>query len=269
MSGFSADWLSLREPYDQRARNPVVMNAVIGAFKSTASLRIVDLGCGTGSSLRMLAPHLSGSQEWRLVDHDRALLGRAMETSSALDVRVETTAADLNRELEQVLQVPADLITTSALLDLVSEQWIDRLVNCAAAHALSVYAALSYDGRIEIASAYPLDNAIVRAVNLHQHGDKGFEPALGPLAAGTAIAKFMRSGYSVVHGPADWIVLEPDRAFQTEIVRGWAAAAQETGAVSLQDVRDWLAFRVDAIASGLSTLRVGHVDFFAAPASLR
>ena len=52
MTGFSADWLALREPYDARARNPLVLDAVIAAFKGCPSIRIVDLACGTGRFLR-------------------------------------------------------------------------------------------------------------------------------------------------------------------------------------------------------------------------
>lgn len=264
---FSAAWLSLREPHDMRARSPAVLSAVIGAFEGRQSIRIADLGCGTGSTLRALLPRLQTEQEWRLIDYDRALLARAAENSAALDVHVTTVAADLNRDLEAALKEPADLVTTSALLDLVSETWIERLADCAASRGMGVYAALSYDGRVEIVPAHALDAAVADAVNLHQRGDKGFGPALGPAAADVAISKFMQRGFSVVHGPADWIASQEDRAFQNELVGGWAEAARETGIVSSKDVSDWLSFRRGEIAEGRSSLRVGHVDFFAAPPS--
>ena len=77
MTGFSADWLALREPHDARARNPAVLNAVVASLKGYPSIRIVDLACGTGSTLRVLAPQFPTGQHWRLVDNDLSLLARA------------------------------------------------------------------------------------------------------------------------------------------------------------------------------------------------
>ncbi len=264
---FSAEWLSLREPYDVRARNPVVLNAALGAFNSQLHLNITDLGCGTGSTLRTLSPRLQTKQEWRLVDYDPALLARAAQSAAALDLPIRPVKADLNCELEQVLQQPADLITSSALLDVVSEEWIDRLVDCAASGELSLYAALNYDGRIELSPSHPLDEAVLHAVNLHQRGDKGFGPALGPAAGQAAIAKFMQRGFSVVHGSSEWTAYEDERAFQTAIVDGWAEAARETGRLASNDVSAWLSSRQGEIEAGRSRLVVGHVDFFAVPPS--
>ena len=68
------------------------------------------------------------------------------------DVTVAARAIDLVRDLELALDGPVDLITTSALLDLVSEDWLERLVVEAAARRLPVYAALSYDGRVVVRS---------------------------------------------------------------------------------------------------------------------
>ena len=70
MSRFSDDWLALREPYDARARNAKVFAAVAALFEQHDTIQIVDLGCGTGSTMRALSPLLAARQKWRLVDND-------------------------------------------------------------------------------------------------------------------------------------------------------------------------------------------------------
>lgn len=267
MSGFSADWLALREPHDARARNPVVLDTVIASLKVYRSIRIVDLACGTGSTLRALSPRLAAQQNWRLADNDLSLLARASAMTLPASIVVTAVPLDLNRDLEAVLDGPVDLITTSALLDLVSQPWLERLAVEIAARSIPLYAALSYDGRIKIDPADPRDAAIITAVNAHQRTNKGFGPALGPVAASAAIARFEALGYSVIHGTSDWVIGPHDREFQMEILSGWASAAREIDQVPLADTVEWLTRRRDAV--GRSSIRVGHVDFFAAPMATR
>jgi len=268
MSGFSADWLALREPYDARARNRQVLDAVGAAFAGWSSMSIVDLACGTGSTLRALAPRLPGRQNWKLVDNDLGMLARAANASHP-NARVTTAAIDLVRDLEAALDGPIDLITTSALLDLVSDRWLARLVTETAARKRPFYAALSYDGRIMLEPADPFDAAIITAVNEHQRGDKGFGPALGPVAARQAIARLEAVGYLVVHGFADWQFGLQDREIQVSILDGWAGAARELGILPLAEIMAWLTRRRDSVAAGRSSARIGHVDVFAAPIGLR
>ena len=64
-------------------------------------------------------------------------------------VTVTATPLDLGRDLEAALDGSIDLITTSALLDLVSESWLERLVVEISARSIPLYAAISHDGRIE------------------------------------------------------------------------------------------------------------------------
>src|SRR5947209_4152700 len=116
---FSADWLALREPHDLRARNPAVLAAVVGSLAGKNALRIVDLACGTGSTLRALAPHIRTTQSWRLVDNNLSLLARACDMTSPAGVSFTTTPLDIGFDLEAALDGPIDLVTTSALLDLV------------------------------------------------------------------------------------------------------------------------------------------------------
>jgi len=269
MSAFSATWLALREPHDVRARNVEVLAAVTASFKQHRTIRIADLACGTGSTMRALSPLLAARQEWRLVDNDIALLSEADATTSLERVAATAVALDLNRSLDAALERPIDLVTTSALLDLVSETWLERLVAMLAARSIPFYAALSYDGRIELTPRDPCDAAIIAAVNAHQRTDKGFGPALGPSAAISAITHFQSHGYSLVHGNSDWLIGSNDCEMQSEVLSDWAGAAFDTGMLTAADTDAWLMRRKGAIAAGLSSIRVGHVDVFAAPIRTR
>jgi len=269
MSSFSAEWLSLRESYDLRARNRKVLDAVATTFRSRPTVNVVDLACGTGSTVRALSAHLPARQSWDLVDNDPHLLALACSRRIANDITLNAVPIDLSQNFEAVLGGAKDLITISALLDLVSETWLDRFSGCVAAHASPVYAALTYDGRTDLSPADPLDWAISSAVNAHQLTDKGFGPALGPSAAASAITRLEALGYSVAYGNSDWIIKATDREMQLQLLAGWAAAAEETEALSRSDIDNWLARRRAAVSEGILSMRVGHVDFFAMPIATR
>lgn len=264
MTGFSAQWLALREPYDLRARNAEVLDAVIATVADKPVVAIVDLACGTGSTFRALSPHIESRQEWRLIDNDLSLLAR-VPPSSPPGITVTAAPVDLNRDLEAAFDSPADLVTTSALLDLVSDNWLNRLAVETALRRLPVYAALSYDGRAELSPVHPLDRRIVEAVNRHQMTDKGFGPALGSSAAKAAIAAFERVGYQVTQGSADWEFGASDRDIQTEVLSGWATAARGIGDPPQGEILDWLKRRREWIGAGRSTIHIGHVDLLARP----
>ena len=84
MSGFSTSWLEAREPVDLRARNPemIAIFAARLAERRQALARpllVLDLGAGTGATLRALAPHLPEDTCWRFAEHDPALVERSIE----------------------------------------------------------------------------------------------------------------------------------------------------------------------------------------------
>ncbi len=268
MSEFTAEWLSLREPHDLAARNPKVLGAVTASVKS-GPLHVVDLACGSGSTIRALHRHLATPQRWDLVDNDPALLALACSQTLGTAVTLNAVSLDLSRDVEAALGSEIHLITTSALLDLVSENWLQQFSRIVAARAVPVYAALTYNGLVDLSPADTFDAAIVSAVNAHQRTDKGFGAALGPSAASTALASFEALGYSVVSGSSDWTIGPSDRAMQTELFEGWAKAAHELGTTSSTEIDSWLRRRTAAMKAGRSIVRVGHLDFFAFPSSMR
>ncbi|MDG3039738.1 class I SAM-dependent methyltransferase [Roseicyclus marinus] len=249
--GFSADWLALRDPADRAARD-VALARRAAAAAGPAPL-IVDLGCGTGATWRALSPVLPEGARWRFVDNDPALLAIA---AAAAGDSAETVMADL-ADLDSLPLAGATLVTASALLDLVSAEWVAGLV---ARLGVPFYAALSYDGRMSWTPEDPRDAAITAAFNRHQTGDKGLGRALGPEAADHAVRVFEAAGFTVTLADSPW-QLGPDMAaLQRELCDGIAAAAAETG---LSDATAWSHARSAGAAA--SRCLIGHLDLLALP----
>ncbi|BDW84724.1 class I SAM-dependent methyltransferase [Roseicyclus marinus] len=249
--GFSAEWLALRDPADRAARDAVLARRAARAA-GPAPL-IVDLGAGTGATWRALSPLLPPGARWRFVDNDPALLSIA---AAAAGEGAETVIADL-ADLEALPLAGATLVTASALLDLVSADWVAGLV---ARLGVPFYAALSYDGRMDWTPKDPRDAAITAAFNRHQTGDKGLGPALGPDAADHAARAFEAAGFTVTLADSPWLLGPEMAALQRDLCDGIAAAAAETG---LGDAADWGRARRETAA--LSRCMIGHLDILALP----
>lgn len=265
MTGFSSEWLALREKLDHRARNREVLDAVAAAFADRDRVCVVDIGSGTGSTLRVLSGRLPRPQHWRLVDDDPVHLAEAAATSRPADVEIDALHFDLRGDVAELFDGSTALVTASALLDLVSEPWLANLAAAVAARSLPVYVALTYDGRVAFDDEDALDAPVIAAVNAHQRRDKGFGPALGPRAVASALRIFQLFGYAVTQGPSDWSAGSDDAPFQKELLAGWRDAAAEMESLPRSELEDWYARRIRAAEAGVLTLRVGHVDFFARP----
>jgi SAM-dependent methyltransferase len=279
MSGFSAEWLALREPADHRARNRELALALSTLFAGRETVSVIDLGCGAGSNLRALAPILPSGQEWRLVDYDPALLATARERVAAWgdkaarrddalavvkadrSLTVRFRQADLATDLERVLDEPADLVTAAALFDLVSAGWIARFADAVAARRAVFFTALTYDGREIWTPEHPADAAMLAAFHAHQAGDKGFGPSAGPSATEVLARAFEARGYAVTTGESPWR-LDPtaEATLVRELAAGAARAVRETGQVPDATVNDWLRARL-----AKASCTVGHTDLLAIP----
>jgi hypothetical protein len=243
---FDTTWLDLREPADHAARDPILMQRF--AAHVGESCRLVDLGSGTGSTVRALASVLPHA-EWRLTDNDPLLLAEARRRLPG----VETVEIDLANNLSAAIPDDAQGITASALIDLVSARWLDELVACARGRPL--YIALSYDGIGRWHPGHPDDAMVLAAFDAHQRGDKGFGPALGPDAASYLARALHAEGYRVETAPSPWKI--GAGAMAGMLVDGIAGAAVEAG-VSAEIAARWASNRRTA-----DNCEIGHVDLFA------
>ena len=262
MGEFTAAWLALREPVDHAARSASVTHRVLDALPAGA-VQILDLACGTGSNFRYLRDQLeararqdtplAAPHRWRLVDRDAALLARVPTAGNLALMQRDLSVLDPS------LFEGCAIVTASALLDLVSEGWIEALVErCCRARAAVLFA-LTYDGRIDCEPSEPADALVRDLVNRHQRADKGFGPALGPAAAARTADVLTGAGYSVLSERSDW-VLSADPDLQRQLIAGWADAATSIAPEERPAIDEWHRTRLAHVLAGRSVIRVGHVD---------
>src|SRR6188508_3219864 len=108
-------WLALREPADAAARSEELAGRLARHLPATGPYVIHDLGGGSGSMGRWLAPRLPGPQHWVVHDRDPDLLALALAAPPD-GVTVEARRSDITR----ADFAGADLIVASALLDLLT-----------------------------------------------------------------------------------------------------------------------------------------------------
>jgi len=266
MSGFSESWLGLREPADLRARDAALAAraaALVQAKEGGDPARIVDLGCGTGSTLQALHGQVPGA-DWLLVDNDAALLSAALRRAEALVAQARALEADLT----DLAAIPFDgvrLVTASALFDLAAGDFVDALAERLSTAGAGLYAALNYDGSKEFEPSHPLDGVVMAAFNRHQVQAKGLGGgrALGPAAVSHLTRGFEARGYAVEIAESPWRLGPAETALASAHIAGMADAVAELDVLDRAELEGWRQARLTMAAA--TTTIVGHLDLLARP----
>ncbi|WP_435840419.1 class I SAM-dependent methyltransferase [Streptomyces bobili] len=264
---YAPEWLRLREPADADARAIDLLDPLRIRLANlpgrTGGLVVHDLGCGTGSMGRWLAPRLDGPQHWILHDRDPYLLhfaavGSPRVAADGSRVTVETRRGDVARLTPDAL-VGASLVTASALLDVLTREEIDTLAAACAGAGCPALLTLSVAGRVELSAENPMDEEMAAAFNDHQRRGG----LLGPDSVTAACEAFADHGASVKVHPSAWR-LGPDQAALTaQWLRGWVGAAVEERPELAARAEKYLAARLAACAAGELHVTVHHSDLLA------
>jgi hypothetical protein len=264
------EWLALREPADALARSVELVDALLPLLPRGRTLVVHDLGSGTGSMARWLAPRLPGPQHWVLHDRDAGLLERAPSyplpaASDGSPISLETRQDDITLLDDSVLR-EADLITASALLDMMTAPEIERLVEACVRAGCPVLMTLSVVGRVELEPVEDLDGGLTAAFNDHQRRTTAHGALLGPTAAAAAVAAFEAAGHEVAMRDSPWLLGADYPALVTAWLTGWVGAAVEQDPDLAGDAEPYFRRRLQQLADGTLALRVHHEDLLAVPA---
>ncbi|MEV7321286.1 class I SAM-dependent methyltransferase [Streptomyces sp. NPDC093970] len=264
---YAPEWLELRESADAAARSNDLLDPLRIRLANlpgrAGGLVVHDLGCGTGSMGRWLAPRLDGAQHWILHDRDPYLLHFAAVASPrvAADgsrVTVETRRGDVARLNPDALK-GASLVTASALLDVLTREEIDTLAEACTGAGCPALLTLSVAGRVEFGTPHPLDAELTEAFNAHQRRGG----MLGPDAVTVACEAFADRGATVKLNPSPWRLGPDEKALTEQWLRGWVGAAVEERPELGARAEAYLAERLAACAAGDLRVVLHHSDLLA------
>ena len=254
------DWLDLRERVDADARSRGLVERLGGG-----PWLIHDLACGSGSMGRWLAPLLPGPQRWVLHDRDADLLAvAALDVPGGPHVEVETRLSDVTRLRAHDL-AGATLVTTSALLDLLTAAELGAVIRACAGAACPVLLTLSVTGRVRLDPPDPLDARVAGAFDAHQRRLTPRGRLLGPDAVAAAVEGFREGGTEVVVAASPWRLGPAEADLTVEWLAGWIDAACEHDPDLEADVDLYRRRRLRQARAGRLAVTVGHADLLVLP----
>jgi hypothetical protein len=218
---------------------------------------------------RWLAARLAGPQHWIMYDRDDELLSHAVADSphvaaDGAPVTIETRRRDITRLGPEEL-AGADLITASALLDMMTSEELERLLVSCAGAGCPVLIALTVTGDVDLSPADPFDRCVADAFNAHQRRTTGTRRLLGPDAVGAAVEGFTLLGFDVLLRESPWL-LGPDRgALSSTWFDGWLSAACEQQPELRATADSYARRRLAEAAAGRLSVTVHHLDLLARP----
>jgi SAM-dependent methyltransferase len=300
MSIAFAEYLDAKYPLDERSLNRDVRALFESSLRSHSALRILDMGCGSGASLRrLLEAGLNGRVELTGVDRDADLLQLARDrivhdlemAEFELSRSAEVVDARRNREVVTLRLEGADLsayepaqsgiydaVIAQALMDLLPlERMVERIRRWLVPAGL-FYASLNYDAGTVLYPAY---------------GDGEFEAALlgvydasmdrwvdgqrcGGAHSGRRLhAALSDAGFDILAlGSSDWNITpycgayrDADKVCLAALLEMIHGEGLRSGQFETRQLGDWLGDRQTQLADQKLGLIIHQIDLVAQKAS--
>jgi hypothetical protein len=264
-AGVDPGWLRLRGPADARARTAYATGLTAAltehlgrrGFPNGVPVRLLDVGAGAGAGVRWLSPRLPFEQDWRLVDHDPRILA----TAPTAGHRGRAVVAGVDELPRLLADEAAEVVSCQALLDVLTVQDAETLVEAAVSCGSAVLLALNVTGAVELSPGHPDDDLVRAAFDAHQRR----AGRLGPDAGQHVTQVLARHGYDVTVTATPWHLGPADSALTRAWLRGRAEAALEQEPGQHDRITRWQRSRDATARRGGLDVVVGHVDVLGLP----
>lgn len=278
-----------RRALDRRVRAHFLEGLERLSKDRTSSVRLLDLGCGIGSTVdHLLAWGLPvGRFSMHLVDHDPTLVSHCRERlgdvvteegfevidtdplvaddgSTVIDIEVSCDDAMNMLEHEQ-----HEVITAMGFIDLLDSQGIDRFASLLNGTELA-YLPITYDGGTWFAPPIDSDESLWLNERYHRHMRTRERPGT-PRAGRTLLATLDRSQRTLV-GSSDWVVTpeggcypHDEAFFLHHIIDTVTGALEEEGSMKESHLTTWAETRHRQVTEGELIYVAHQLDILRCP----
>ena len=259
MHEFENSWLLSREKIDSISRNKKAIEKINKYTSISKNLNIIDLGCGTGSNFRYLNPKIVKKQSWKMVDISHlslSYLKKNIKHSQKIQ-NITYKKIDIIKQIEKIDFKNFDIVTGSALLDIMPKEWFINFLNINKSTKI-IYFTINYDGNFKFYPKHKDDDNIVRLFNQDQMSDKGIgKKAVGPKCTQIIDQLFQRTHKTYVFN-SNWVV-EKNKNMQKMFI----SFCEDIISKNKKNYEDWLNYRKEKIKSNKSILKLQNKDFLA------
>lgn len=262
------DYLEAKAALDSRSLHPQTWSALVGRLRALPTLRLLEVGAGTGTMLErlFLAGALGPTRYWalepqgELLDHAAARLRRLVRDwpETASDVALYP----LNRTWQDFLHAfagpPFDAVVAHAFADLVdAAAFLDEVRKVLRPGGLA-YLSLNFSGVTEWFPSHPEDRAWMDRYHADMDGPVFNGRRSGPRSFTDLWNRALGQGWSILSaGPSDWVILD-DRQHGDRTVILWLLQTVE--GVLGPEAAAWIQERRAQARQGQLGLRVSHGD---------
>lgn len=282
---FTVKWLNERFLFDVAARNKVVETQLKTHFKDKKSLRIVDIGSGSGNNFKHLSLCFEQNQHWTLVEHDPRLCKAAVtlladhgrmrgydvaqnEFSLSMlkgehRIVVETIQINLLEVAQHINLNEVDLVSDSAVFDLFSLKQYQSFVQKVFKAGACIHSVLNYMGM----SFRPMkkhDQQMIDLYEKHMLRPQEFGQGMGSKSGRIMHQHLKEIDALAASGISSWQIESGAISMQTQLIDFMEEAIPELD-LSVEEkahFEEWLPEKRAMIADETLAIQVDHYDFF-------
>ena len=290
-------YLEAKFGIDSHSINVRVREALQRRVEDRELLEVLDVGCGTGASLRRLAEITTGVVDYTGLDsaaNNRTsaneatkfwAIGEGYELAPRHD---ETVASREDRSLtyrfatgdlfdppESIVGGSFDLVTAHALLDVLPLSAAVVALRSRLSPGGLLYSAINYDGRTTLVPSLHTKEMNEFEELLLQTYDRSMDQRVvnglkvGGSRTGTRLFDVLKSnGFSIAaFGASDWSICPVEGAYQSgerlcieSIIRMIGAEGERHSVTAVPALANWFAERIGHLSSGTLGLIVHQTD---------